>query len=122
MSADNSDLQQLLISFARATETPKESFLMRRLALDDREDVQEAIDGMTLALISYCYHRHPRGENVHEIMERLEALDPDSPEARALEAQADDAAALQIPFIVTLNRLVEEYHHLRTRLEAIIKQ
>jgi len=112
------DLQQRVIEFARATEAPKESFLMRRFSLDDRDQVQAIIDGMTLSLISYCYHRHPRGENVHEIMERLDTVEPGSPEAADLERRADDAAAMQIPFIVTLNRLLEEYYDLRHRLET----
>ena len=86
---------------------------------EDVEQVQSVIDGLTLSLISYCYHRHPRGENVHEVMEQLEKVKAGSPEAAALEARADDAAALQIPFIVTLNRLVEDYHLLRSRLERI---
>jgi len=91
---------------------------MRRFSLDDRDQVQEIIDGMTLSLISYCYHRHPRGENVHEIMELLDSVEPDSPEAAEMERRADDAAAMQIPFIVTLNRLLEEYYDLRHRLES----
>ena len=111
------DLQQKVFEFARATEAPEESFLMRRFPLDDREQVQSIIDGLTLSLISFCYHRHPRGENVHEIMEKLDSVDPDSEEARELESRADDAAALQIPFIVSLNRLVEQYYELRRRLE-----
>ena len=114
-------LQQRVIEFARSTEAPEESFLMRRVSLDDPEQIQSVIDGMTLSLISYCYHRHPRGENVHEIMERLEQVAPNSPEARQLEQLADDAAALQIPFIVTLNRLVEEYHDLRRHLEDMLR-
>jgi hypothetical protein len=113
------DLQQRVIEFARATEVPKESFLMRRFSLDDRDQVQTVIDGMTLSLISYCYHRHPRGENVHEIMERLDTAEPGTPEAADLERRADDAAAMQIPFIVTLNRLLEEYYDLRHRLETV---
>jgi len=112
------DLQQRVIEFARATEAPRESFLMRRFSLDDREQVQSIIDGMTLSLISYCYHRHPRGENVHEIMEQLDGVELDSVEAAELERRADDAAAMQIPFIVTLNRLLEEYYDLRHRLES----
>jgi hypothetical protein len=112
------DLQQRVIEFARATEAPRESFLMRRFSPDDREQLQSIIDGMTLSLISYCYHRHPRGENVHEVMEQLDAIEPDSPEAADLERRADDAAAMQIPFIVTLNRLLEEYYDLRQRLES----
>jgi hypothetical protein len=113
------DLQQRVIEFARATEAPKESFLMRRFALDDRDQVQTVIDGMTLSLISFCYHRHPRGENVHEVMERLDQVEPGSTEAADLERRADDAAAMQIPFIVTLNRLLEEYYDLRHRLESL---
>jgi hypothetical protein len=111
------DLQQKVFEFARATEAPEESFLMRRFPLNDQEQVQSIIDGLTLSLISFCYHRHPRGENVHEIMEKLDSVDPDSEEARELESRADDAAALQIPFIVSLNRLVEQYYELRRRLE-----
>jgi len=42
---------------------------------------------------------------------------PGSAEVLDLERRADDAAALQIPFIVTLNRLLEEYYELRHRLE-----
>ena len=111
------DLQQKVLEFARATEAPEESFLMKRFSPDDRDQVQSIIDGLTLSLISYCYHRHPRGENVHEVMEKLDSVDPDSDEARELESRADDAAALQIPFIVTLNRMVEQYYDLRRRLE-----
>ena len=74
-----------------------------------------------MSLISYCYHRHPRGENVHEVMEKLDGVAAGSPEAAALELRADDAAALQIPFIVTLNNLVEDYYHLRRRLEAMLQ-
>jgi hypothetical protein len=115
------DIQQKVNEFARATEAPEESFLMRRFALDDADQILSVIDGLTLSLISYCYHRHPRGENVHEIMEQLDRLEPGSPEAAALEQRADDAAALQIPFIVTLNRLVEDYYELRRRLEAKLR-
>jgi hypothetical protein len=114
------DLQQRVIEFARTTEAPEESFLMKRFSPDDRDQVQSIIDGLTLSLISFCYHRHPRGENVHEIMEKLDTVDPDSDEARRLEDRADDAAALQIPFIVTLNRMVEQYYDLRRRLEEAL--
>ena len=93
---------------------------MRRLSLDDPEQVSSAIDGLTLSLISYCYHRHPRGENVHEIMEKLEGVEQGSEEASELERRADDAAALQIPFIVTLNRMVEEYYNVRRQLEQVL--
>jgi hypothetical protein len=112
------DLQQRVLEFARTTEAPEHSFLMRRFSPDDADQVQSVIDGLTLSLISFCYHRHPRGENVHEVMEKLDSVAPGSDEASELERRADDAAALQIPFIVTLNRLVEEYVDLRRRLEA----
>ena len=114
------DLQQRVIEFARATEAPPQSFLMRRFSFADADQVQSIVDGMTLSLISYCYHHHPRGENVHEIMEQLDTVAPNTPEAAELERRADDAAALQIPFIVTLNRMVEEYYDLRHRLESFI--
>jgi hypothetical protein len=115
------DLAKKVFALAKATEAPEESFLMRRLSLDDADQVQSVIDGLTLSLISFCYHRHPRGENVHEVMEKLDRAEPGSPEAAELERQADDAAALQIPFIVTLNKLVEDYYHLRQCLEARLR-
>jgi hypothetical protein len=115
------ELQRRVIEFARSTDAPEDSFLMRRSSLDDKEQLQSIIDGMTLSLISFCYHRHPRGENVHEVMERLETVEPGSPEADELERRADDAAALQIPFIVTLNRIVEEYYDLRRQLEERLR-
>jgi hypothetical protein len=121
MSAGQDDLKNKVIELARATEAPEESFLLRRLSLDDTDQVQSVIDGLTLSLISYCYHRHPRGENVHEVMEKLEQVQPGSPEAENLERRADDAAALQIPFIVTLNKLLEDYYHVRRRLEARLR-
>ena len=105
---------------ARSTEAPDDSFLVRRFSLDDPDQVSSIIDGLTLSLISYCYHRHPRGENVHEIMEKLEGVEQGSEEAAELERRADDAAALQIPFIVTLNRMVEEYYNVRRQLEQIV--
>ena len=121
MSAAADDLPRRIFEFARATEVPEESFLMKRLSLDDPDQVQEVIDGIMLSLISFCYHRHPRGENVHEVMEKLDGVAAGSPEAAALELRADDAAALQIPFIVTLNNLVEDYYHLRQQLEAMLQ-
>lgn len=122
MSAGSADdLPGRVLEFARATEAPEDSFLMRRLSLRDAEQVQEVIDGLTLSLISFCYHRHPRGENVHEVMEELDRVRPGSAEAAELERRADDAAALQIPFIVNLNKLVEDYYHLRLRLEARLR-
>jgi hypothetical protein len=121
MSAGPDDLPRKIFEFARATEVPEESFLMKRLSLNDPDQVQEVIDGLMLSLISFCYHGHPRGENVHEVMEKLEQVATGSPEAAELEGRADDAAALQIPFIVTLNNLVEDYYHLRRRLEARLR-
>jgi hypothetical protein len=116
------ELQRRIFDFARATEAPEESFLMTRVSFDDADQVQSVIDGLTLSLISFCYHRHPRGENVHEVMEQLDRVKPGSPEATDLERRADDAAALQIPFIVNINRLVEEYHQLRNSLELISRK
>lgn len=112
-------LQKRVIEFARSTEAPEDSFLMRRIPLDDPEQVRSVIDGLTLSLISFCYHRHPRGENVHEIMEQLDLVEPDSEEAHELENRADEAAALQIPFVVTINKLVEDYYDLRRQLESV---
>ena len=121
MSAGPDDLPRKVFEFAKVTEVPADSFMMRRLSLDDTDQVQSVIDGLTLSLISFSYHRHPRGENVHEVMEMLERVQPGSAAADALEQRADDAAALQIPFIVTLNELLEDYYHLRRRLEARLR-
>jgi hypothetical protein len=121
MSAGSDDLSRKVNEFAKATEVPADSFMMRRLSLDDPDQVQSIIDGMTLSLISYSYHCHPRGENVHEVMELLEKVTPGSQEATALEQRADDAAALQIPFIVALNNLLEDYYQIRRRLEARLR-
>jgi hypothetical protein len=55
-------------------------------------------------------------------MEQLEAANPGTPAAADLERRADDAAALQIPFIVTLNKLLEEYYCLRGRLESLLEE
>jgi hypothetical protein len=116
------ELQKRINDLARSTEAPEDSFLMRRLSTDDPEQIQSTIDGLTLSLISYSYHRHPRGENVHEVMEALHGLEPGSEQALELERRADDAAALQIPFIVALNRLVEEYYHIRRQLEEMLSR
>jgi len=51
-------------------------------------------------------------------MEQLEQLEPGSAAAQDFERRADDAAALQIPFIVTLNGLLEDYYEIRKQLEA----
>ncbi|HEU4391650.1 MAG TPA: hypothetical protein VFV34_27935, partial [Blastocatellia bacterium] len=54
------NLQQRVADFARSTEVQEDSFLFKRFSLDDPDQVQSIIDGLTLSLISYCYHRHPR--------------------------------------------------------------
>ncbi len=114
------DLQLGIITFAKSVEAPEDSFLVRCPLLDEGEVIRSVVDGLTLAFISFCYHRHPRGPNVHEVMEQLETVVPNSSEAQALERRADDAAALQIPFIVTLNKLLEDYYDLRCQLEALL--
>ena len=114
------ELRRRVVEFARSTDVPEDSFLISRPSFSSPEQVRSVIDGLTLSLISYCYHQHPRGENVHEVMERLESARPGSAEAAELERRADDAAALQIPFIVNLNKLVEEYYELRTHLEKLL--
>ncbi len=118
--SSRADLQKRVVEFARSVEAPEDSFLVSRFSFSDSDQIRSTIDGMTLAFISFCYHRHPRGENVHEVMEELERVAPDSLKAREIEQRADDAAALQIPFIVTLNRLLEEYFDLRQRLESML--
>ena len=114
------ELRHRVIEFARSTDVPEDSFLINRLSLRGPEQVRSVIDGLTLSLISYCYHQHPRGENVHEVMEQLESAPPGTEEVAELERRADDAAALQIPFIVTVNKLVEEYYDLRNHLEKLL--
>jgi hypothetical protein len=114
------ELRHRVIEFARSTDVPEDSFLINRLSLRGPEQVRSVIDGLTLSLISYCYHQHPRGENVHEVMEQLESAGPGTEEVAELERRADDAAALQIPFIVTVNKLVEEYYDLRNHLEKLL--
>jgi len=116
------ELRRRIIEFARSTDVPEESFLINRLSLRGADHLRSVTDGLTLSLISYCYHKHPRGENVHEVMEELESARPGSQAAADLERRADDAAALQIPFIVTLNKLVEEYFSLRTKLESLSEE
>jgi len=116
------ELRRRVVAFAKSTDVPEESFLITRLSLRSADQVRSVTDGLTLSLISYCYHKHPRGENVHEVMEQLEAANPGTQAAADLERRADDAAALQIPFIVTLNRLLEEYYYLRGRLESLLEE
>ncbi|HMV99929.1 MAG TPA: hypothetical protein PLL06_04140 [Acidobacteriota bacterium] len=97
-----------------------DSFLCHPLNSQDPQLPEQIIDGLTLAFVTFCYHRHPRGENVYELMDQLDAFDPDSVEAEALTERAEEAAALQIPFIVNMNRLLEDYFQIRRRLEDMI--
>lgn len=95
-----------------------DSFLCHPLNSNDPQLHEQIIDGLTLALVTFCYHRHPRGENVYELMDQLEAIEDESSEAaQTLQLRAEEAAALQIPFIVNLNRLLEDYYQIRKKLE-----
>lgn len=80
------------------------------------------IDGLTLAFISFCYHKHPRGENVYEVMELQEKVAENSPEYAEFEMRAEAAAALEIPFIVKLNDLLEDYSIVRYNLEQFLQE
>jgi hypothetical protein len=114
------ELQKKILNLARRLSVPPDSYLLCRLEFDDPEKIKLCIDGLTLAFISHCYHKHPRGENVYEIMEQVEKLAEGTPEALALEARAEAAAALEIPFIVKLNDLLEDYYIIRRELEQFI--
>lgn len=111
-------LQDRIFQFAIQTDVEDDSYLLQPIAFDDPDQIRYCIDGLTLALITYCYHRHPRGENYYQVMQELEQ--PNLPPAarRKLRRRADAAAAKQIPFIITLNKLLEEYFQLRQALEA----
>ncbi|MBI3950009.1 MAG: hypothetical protein HY314_06095 [Acidobacteria bacterium] len=114
------ELQDRIFQFALQTDVEDDSYLLQPIAFDDPEQVRYCIDGLTLAFITYCYHRHPRGENYYEVMKELDrpALSPAS--RRKLRKRADAAAAKQIPFIITLNKLLEEYASLRRTLEEFL--
>jgi hypothetical protein len=114
------DLQKKILYLARRLAVPPDSYLLHRLEFDEPEKIKLCIDGLTLAVISYCYHKHPRGENVYEVMEQVEQHPEGSPEALALETRAEAAAALEIPFIVKLNDLLEDYYIIRRELELFI--
>jgi hypothetical protein len=114
------EIQNRILDLAQRLAVPPDSYLLRQLELDDTEKMKLTIDGLTLAFISYCYHKHPRGENVYEVMEQLETVAEGSPAAAALELRAEAAAALEIPFIVRLNDIVEDYFLLRRELESLI--
>ncbi len=104
---------------ARELGVENDSFLFAPLNLDDQSLAQTVVDGLTLAFVTYGYHHHPRGENVYELMEKEDGIDPESDEGKDLERRIEEAAALQIPFIVTFNTLLEDYYQIRRRLEAI---
>jgi hypothetical protein len=112
------ELQDRVFNFAIQTDVDDDSFLLQPIPFDDPDQVRYCIDGLTLALITYCYHKHPRGENYYEVMEELERVKPVSAARRQLQKRADEAASKQIPFVISLNKLVEEYYRLRQALEA----
>lgn len=114
------DLQKRVLNLARRLMVPPDSYLLTRLEFDDPEKIRLCMDGLTLAFISHCYHKHPRGENVYEVMEEVEKHPEGSEEATALEVRAEAAAALEIPFIVKLNDLLEDYYVVRRELEQFI--
>lgn len=114
------DLQKRVLNLARRLMVPPDSYLLTRLEFDDPEKIRLCMDGLTLAFISHCYHKHPRGENVYEVMEEVEKHAEGSAEAAALEVRAEAAAALEIPFIVKLNDLLEDYYVVRRELEQFI--
>ncbi|MBL8149470.1 MAG: hypothetical protein JNN15_06045 [Blastocatellia bacterium] len=114
------ELQKSIYDLAKRLAVPPDSYLLAPTDFSDADQIKMRIDGLTLAFISYCYHKHPRGENVYEVMERLEKEKEGSPEASVLEARAEAAAALEIPFIVKLNDLLEDYYIIRFNLEQFI--
>lgn len=119
VSSEN--LQKRVHFLARRLSVPPDSYLLDNIEFDNTEQLKLFIDGLTLAFISHCYHKHPRGENVYEVMEQLEHVDEGSETANALESRAEAAAALEIPFIVRLNDLLEDYYFIRQELEHFIE-
>jgi hypothetical protein len=113
-------LQKEIQTLARRLNVSPDSYLLSRFDFDNLDQLKMRIDGLTLAFISYCYHKHPRGENVYEIMEQVEKYEEGAPEAAELEARAESAAALEIPFIVKLNGLLEDYYIIRRNLEQFL--
>jgi len=114
------ELQDRIFQFAIQTDVEDDSYLLQPIAFNDPEQIRFCIDGLTLALITYCYHRHPRGENYYEVMQELEKPDLSPGSRRKLRRRGDAAAAKQIPFIITLNKLLEEYFQLRRALEVLL--
>ncbi len=114
------DLQDRIFRFAIETEVPDDSFLLVPIDFTDADQVRYAIDGLSLALVSHCYHRHPRGENVYEVMTEFERTQPRSPARKRIKKRADEAAAQQVPYIIAINDLVERYYSLRRHLEDLL--
>jgi hypothetical protein len=113
-------LQERINELAVRLHVPSDSYLLGRIEFDDPEKLKLCIDGLTLAFISYCYHKHPRGENVYEVMEELEKYPEGSSQAKELEERAETAAALEIPFIVKFNGILEDYYCMRKELEQFV--
>ncbi len=103
---------------ARALGVASDSFLLSEFAVVDADLLRQIADGLTLAFVTHCYHHHPRGENVYELMALEEKTAPNTPEAAALEARIEEAAAAQIPFVVSVNRLLEDYYRIRYQIDA----
>ena len=114
-------LQKEIINLARRLNVPPDSYLLSRFDFDNLDQLKMRIDGLTLAFISFCYHKHPRGENVYEVMEQIEKFGEGAPEAAELEARAEAAAAFEIPFIVKLNGILEDYYIIRRNLEQFLE-
>jgi hypothetical protein len=114
------ELQDRIFQFAIQTDVEDDSYLLQPITFDDPDQIRYCIDGLTLALITYCYHRHPRGENYYEVMRELEKSNLTPAARRKLRSRANAAAAKQIPFIITLNKLLEEYYRLRQVLEELL--
>lgn len=53
---------------ARALGVASDSFLLSDFAVVDADLLRQIADGLTLAFVTHCYHHHPRGENVYELM------------------------------------------------------
>lgn len=59
---------------ARALGVASDSFLLSDFAVVDADLLRQIADGLTLAFVTHCYHHHPRGENVYELMALEEPL------------------------------------------------
>ncbi|MBK7994428.1 MAG: hypothetical protein IPK14_13910 [Blastocatellia bacterium] len=55
------------------------------------------------------------------MMEEVEKYPEGSEEATILESRAEAAAALEIPFIVKLNDILEDYYVVRRELEQFVE-